>query len=214
MSGSIIPNPTSGMDWVPVDSGVLIEGFYVDMMALTNFEGFLDLFHTAMDGDGYLGLTRGGSTFSLEAEERIMEYDGRRVRSIGDSTFDSANPQIATTLLVHNPANKHRLLPRPVTTFDDIRYSVRTRLGTPTAEDHMEDLCWIREMKGGGYKIDVLFNARMTGGYEQTGSDMSESEMPAVFTGFARTWDDTAFAPAEEVIFPHPSQIAALTGGA
>jgi|GEM_PF-1790371 len=207
MAGVIRPNPTSGMPYVVMDSGVLIANFYKKMMAVTDYAGFIDLYHDEMDTENYLGITRGGTSSSLESDERIMEYDGRRVRSVGDSTVDSANPQISTTLLVHSVDNLQRVMPMSDVTFENGRYNIKTRLGTPTEADHMDDLCWIREMKGGGFKIGVLHKARNTADYSQTGADRSESEIPVTFTAFAKTWDDTAYAPMEEIIFPHPSQL-------
>ena len=207
MAGIVRPNPTMGMPDVVVDSGVLIQNMYEEIMAAENYEAFVDLYLKAMDEPRYMGITRGGTSSSLGTEERIMEYDGRRVRSVGDSTIDSSNPQISTTMLVHSIDNLQRVVPMADVTFEKGRYNIKSRLGTPTEADHMDDLCWIRETKGGGFKIQVLFKARNTHSYDQTGADKSESEIPVTFTAFAKTWDDTAYAPMEEIIFPHPSQL-------
>jgi len=169
----------------------------------TLYDALLTAWAEAMDTEDYLGITRGGTNSSLENESRVVEYDGRRVRSVGDFVVDSANPQISTTLLMHSVENLRRVMPMSDVQEDaGGKVTIRPRLGTPRPEDYMTSLSWVREMTNGDIKIVTIPYAINTENYTQTGADKSESEIPVTFTGNARKWDDTEYAPYEEVIFP------------
>lgn len=199
--GIIRPNPQMG--YLVPDSGVLIENFREKYIAVTSYDELIEAYLEAMDTEDYLGITRGGSSSSLELESRIVEYDGRRVRSVQDFTVDASTPQISTTLLVHNIGNMRRVYPMSDVVVDPATgaTTLRTRLGTPQESDYMESLSWIREMKNGDIKIITLFKAINTANPAETGADKSESEIACTFVGNARDWADTELAPVEIVVW-------------
>ena len=200
MAGVIRPNPQELRALVK-DSGVLLENFKARYDAIEDYDGILTAWAEEMDTDNYLGITRGGTNSNLENESRIVEYDGRRVRSVGDFSVDSANPQISTTLLMHTVENLRRVMPMSDVTEEGNKITLRPRLGTPRREDYMDSLSWVREMTNGDIKIVTLPIAINMGAYTQTGADRNESEIPVTFIGNAQSWDDTEYAPYEEVIF-------------
>jgi len=201
MAGVIRPNPQELAKLVK-DSGVLLENFKEIYDNITDYDALVTAWIAAMDTEDYLGITRGGTNTSLENESRIVEYDGRRVRSVGDFVVDSANPQISTTLLMHSVENLRRVMPMSdVSEEAGGKVTIKPRLGSPRPEDYMKSLSWVREMVNGDIKIVTIPYAINTENYSQTGTDKNESEIPVTFAGNARTWDDTEYAPYEEVIF-------------
>jgi len=199
---TIRPNPQ--MNKLTKDSGVLLEGFHEAVIEAKDYDELITAYLEAMDGKGYLGITRGGNQVTFEQASRTVEYDGRRVRSVGDFTVDSSTPQITTTLLIHHGDNLARIFPMSDVTVDSKTgmFSMRPRLGTPQAGDYMKDLSLVREMADGTIRIETIFNAINTASPTFTGADMSESECACTFVGNAASWDDTAHAPIEIIMFP------------
>lgn len=196
---NVRPNPV--MDYLTKDSGVLLENFKGKYDAATSYEDMVAAFVAAMDTEDYLGITRGGSSFSNENETRIVEYDGRRVRFVGDFSIDGATPQIETTLLVHSVENMRRVFPMADITEENGKYTLRPRLGSPRPGDYMDSISWVREQVNGDIEIVTLFNAINTANASETGADKSESEMAVTFVGNASGFEDTQYAPMEKIIW-------------
>lgn len=199
----IRPNP-QGLSAIVKDSGVLIENFKETYEAVENYDDLITAIDEAMETSDYLGVTRGGVAFSLENESRIVEYDGRRVRSVGDFTVDSANPQIVTKLLMHTKENLSRLFPMSDVIINPTSGMVKflPRLGTPQPSDYMTSLSWVRIMGNGDIKINTLINCINTASPAESGADKNESEIDMTFIGNALTYADTAYAPCEVILFP------------
>ena len=190
-------NPNLG--FLVQDAGVLLENFYELMMEAEDYDEFIDIYLEAMDTPSYLGITRGGTSINFEQEIRIIEYDYRRVRSVGDFVVDSATPQINATLLIQNTTNLQRIFPMSdvVKDTDKGTYSLRPRMGAPRPTDYMDNLCLVKEMVNGDIQVTTLFRAINTESVTMSGEDKSESEVACIFTGNARDWADTEFAPVE-----------------
>jgi len=191
--------PNVDLSYLVKDSGILLQDFYSEIETATDFEDLVDKIEAAMETDAYLGVTRGGTSTNFEMETRIVEYDGRRVRSVGDFVVDSSTPQIETTLLVQSDTNLQRIFPMCDTTIDTATgaFSLRPRMGTPLPEDYMEDLCLIKPLTNGDIQIIALFRAINTASVTMTGADKSESEVAVTFTGNARDFKDMKYAPVD-----------------
>lgn len=196
-----VARPFPVQDKMVMDSGILLEGIYDDLIAATDFEDAVDIILEAMDTKAYLGITRGGVSFNMASETRIREYDGRRVRFVGDFSVDGATPQIATNLLLQTVENLQRVTPMSDTVTVGGRTSIRPRLGSPRPEDYGTNLCWVRDFVDGSFKVDVLFNYINTSEGAQTGADKSESEMAVTFIGTAATFAETEYAPSEQIVW-------------
>lgn len=193
------PFPQQGK--MVMDSGILLEGIYDDLIAATDFDAAVDIILAAMDTPAYLGITRGGVSFNMAKETRIREYDGRRVRVIGDFSVDEATPQIETNLLLQTVDNLQRVTPMSDVVKVGGRVSIKPRLGAPREDDYGKDLCWVRDFVDGSFKVDVLFNYINTSEGNQTGADRSESEMAVTFIGTAASFEETEYAPSEQIIW-------------
>lgn len=182
------------------DAGVLIENFkdIYDADEAT-FESIITSLTTEMDGDNCLGITRGGNHFISEAEMRQIDFDGSRVRFVGDSVKDTVQPRIETTLLEFSLTNLKRIMPSSDVTTTGIKTVIRERLSIQAA-DYMKSLSWIRERSDGALLIFTLYNPMNTGSVDVTGTDKSEGELAVTFTGFNNDFADLSYAPYEMVI--------------
>lgn len=199
----IRPNP-QGLKFLVKDSGVLLEGIADDIRTAATFDAAITAVIAAMETEAYLGITIGGVTSTMESETRIVEYDGRRVRSVGDFTVDSANPQIVTKLKMHTVDNLSRVFPMSDITTDPTtkKTTLKPRLGTPQPADYMTDLVWVRNMGDGSLKFVILLNAINFGSPSESGADKAESELDVTFIGNAKDYADTEHAPMEIIIYP------------
>ena len=193
------PNPQ--MAKMVKDSGILIEGIYEDLKNATTYDEAATIILTAMETDQYLGITRGGVSYSVNNESRIVEYDGRRVRVLFDFTVDESTPQIETNLLIHDIGNLQRVYPMSDVIVDGEKTELIPRLGTPQPADYMPDLCWVRDFSDGSISVDVLLNAINTSPGNKTGADKSESELPVVFIGVAAHFSETEHSPTRMLQF-------------
>ena len=153
-----------------------------------------------MDSEDCLGITRGGNHFISEAEMRQIEFDGSRVRFVGDSVKDTVQPRLETTLLEFSDENLRRVMPSSDVTTENGKTVIRERLRIDPG-DYMESLTWVRERSDGVIILFTLFNPMNTGSVDVTGTDKSEGEMPVVFTGFNNDFADLDYAPYEMVEF-------------
>lgn len=199
----IRPNPI--MDELVQDSGVLIENFLEISEAATSYDELIDMYLEAMDTPDYLGITDGGVESSLENETRIREYDGKRVRSVGDFKVDSSSPQISTSLFVHSIENMRRVYPMSDVTTENGRTRLQPRLGSPRPEDYMKSVSWIREMVNGDIKVVHLLHAINTENPTETGADKEDSKLAVVFTANAASWNDTEYAPMIIDVWKRPT---------
>lgn len=196
-----------GFQKLGMDSGTLIEDFKEIYSAEDmTYDDLLDAIVEEMDSENCLGITRGGNHFISEAEMRQIEFDGSRVRFVGDSVKDTVQPRIETTLLEFNLENLRRIMPSSDVTTVAGKTVVRERLSIQPA-DYMKSLTWVRERADGAIILFTLFNPMNTGSVDVTGADKSEGEMSVTFTGFNNDFADLAYAPYELVIFEPETKI-------
>lgn len=190
-----------GFQKLGMDSGTLIENFKEIYDAPDmDYDKLLDAIITEMDSENCLGITRGGNHFISEAEMRQIEFDGSRVRFVGDSVKDTVQPRIETTLLEFNLENLRRIMPSSDVTTVAGKTVIRERLRIDQA-DYMTSLTWVRERSDGSIILFTLYNPMNTGSVDVTGADKNEGEMSVTFTGFNADFADLDYAPYELVIF-------------
>lgn len=194
---------TSGFQKLGVDSGTLIEDFKEIYDTVIDYNGLLDAILEEMDSVNCLGITRGGNHFVSEAEMRQIDFDGSRVRFVGDSKKDSVSPKIETTLLEFTLENLRRIMPSSVVTKVGIKTIIRERLNIQEG-DYMKSLTWIRERSDGALIFFTLFNPLNEGSVDVSGADKNEGELPVTFTAFNKDFSDLQYAPYELVIVEMP----------
>lgn len=190
-----------GFQKLGMDSGTLIEDFkdIYDAEDMT-YDKLIDAIVEEMDSENCLGITRGGNHFVSEAEMRQIDFDGSRVRFVGDSVKDTVQPSIETTLLEFNLENLRRVMPSSDVTTVAGKTVVRERLRIDSS-DYMKSLTWVRERSDGAILLFTLYNPMNTGSVDVTGEDKNEGEMSVTFTGFNNDFADMDYAPYELVIF-------------
>lgn len=196
----------SGFQKLGEDSGTLIEDFK-DIYDMTeDYNDILDAIIVEMDSPNCLGITRGGNHFISEAEMRQIEFDGSRVRFVGDSKKDTVAPRIETTLLEFTLENLRRVMPSSLVTKTGIKTVIRERLSIQDS-DYMKSLTWVRERSDGALIFFTIFNPLNEGSVDVTGADKNEGEMAVTFTAFNNDFADLAFAPYELVIIEKPAEV-------
>lgn len=85
-------------------------------------------------GERLLGATRGGSTFSIEQDVKVIEIDGARGNMKGARRVITSNAGIKCALLEMNTANLLMAIPGSTAT----NYTDTTDVPTPTAPTHDE----------------------------------------------------------------------------
>lgn len=193
-----------GFQRLGMDAGTLIENFKDIYDATTDYDDLIDKIITEMDSENCLGVTRGGNHFVSEAEMRQIEFDGARVRFVGDSVKDTVAPTIETTLLEFSLENLRRIMPSSDVTTEALtsgsKTVIRERLRIDEA-DYMKSLTWVRERSDGAIILFTLFNPMNTGNVDVTGEDKNEGELAVTFTGFNNDFADLDYGPYELVIF-------------
>jgi len=189
-----------GFKKLGLDSGALIEGFKEIYDTVSDYDDLLDKIIEELDSENCLGITRGGNHFISEATMRQIEFDGSRVRFVGDSVKDKVNPRIETTLLEFTIENLRRVMPSSDVTTTGGKTVIRERTRIDAA-DYMKSLTWVRERSDGAFVLFTLFNPMNQSNADVTGTDKSEGEMPVTFTAFNDDFKDMDYAPYELIIY-------------
>ena len=166
----------------------------------------------ALDNDeNRLGATRGGGEFHVTREMRQVEADGGRYRFVGDTSVDSADAYLSTTLLeTGNPEVLKAAIgtAEATTTGAKTVMKMRSRI---TENDYIPNLCWVGDVADGGFCIIHLLNAFNTTDLTLAFTDKNEATLPVEFHAFQSDVEDYDYAPYE-VIFLDVE--AGATGGA
>ena len=147
-----------------------------------------------------LGATRGGGEFHVAREMRQVEADGGRYRFVGDTTVDSADAYLSTTLLeAGNPKVMETAMgtAEVTTTGKKSLLKMRSRI---QESDYIKDLCWIGDVSDGGFCVIHLLNAFNTTDLTLTFADKNEATLPVEFHAFQDDVENYDYAPYE-VIF-------------
>jgi hypothetical protein len=182
------------------DSGTLIENFKEKYDTVQTLDDILDAYLLALDSPDCLGTTRGGNHFTSEAETRQREFDGSRMRFVGDFVKDAVNPQIETTLLAFNIDNLKRVIPSNETVTTGEKTVIREFMNV-CKQDYRPSLSWVRELTGNGILIFTIFNYINIAAVDITGEDKNEGEMACTFIGNNDDMFDMHYAPYEIVIY-------------
>lgn len=190
----------SGFQKLGVDSGTLIENFKETYDDIDDYNDILDAIIIAIDTPDCIGITRGGNHFISEAEMRQIDFDGSRVRFVGDSKKDSVAPRIETTMLEFTLENLRRVMPSSLVTTVGSKTTIRERLSIQDT-DYMKSLTWVRERADGAIILFTIFNPLNEGSVDVTGEDKNEGELAVTFTAFNKNFADLNYAPYELVIY-------------
>ena len=160
---------------VQTNAGVFVIG--IDPGTFDDLGSFKTALTEALkDRETCLGATRGGGSFSVTRDSRVIEADGRRFGFVGDRVVDSMEAVLSTTLIEIIPENVKRGLGaadvvdmswckkvQPRTNFDE--------------EDYLPVLTWVGDTNKGFLAI-TLYNALNTADFNYGFTDKGEGTLP------------------------------------
>lgn len=160
---------------VQINAGVFVLG--VDPGKMESKDAFLQALNTAVkDKTKCLGATRGGGSFSVTKETRVIEADGRRYGFKGDRVVDSMDAMISTTLIEIVPENIEHALAAA-----DIEDKTWCKAIMPRTEikdeDYIDVITWVGDTNK-GYIAITLYNALNTADMNYGFTDKGEGTLP------------------------------------
>jgi len=196
--GSLSALREATFDHLQLNCGIFLKNFSYDSLA--DAEALLAAVLNAIENNtGMLGATRGGGTFNVGREMRNPQVDGLRYRFKGGSYVDSADPQLATTLVETTPENFAMALGGTVTTSGK-----KKTVKMPTAlssGSYLTNLCWIGELADGALVLICLYNALNTADLTFTFQDKNEGALSVEFHACQSDVHEYDYAPFEIVFF-------------
>jgi hypothetical protein len=133
-----------------------------------------------------LGTTRGGNTFTIENEMRIMEFDGVRGQLIGSHRNLGSIPKITANIVEWKTQTFLDILPGAVrtdlsSTYDRITRTIRKLV----ASDYISNVAIVGECTTGDNELVVcgLYNAIQLENLEMPFNDKDETVGTVTFSG-------------------------------
>ena len=184
-----------------LNAGILIKDFdYADMATADAMKtAIANIVNGGADPAGeLLGATRGGGTFTVTREMRTPEIDGMRYGFKGSDFVDSTDVFLSTTLLEVTPDNIATLLATGTATTSGKKTTI-TMSTAITANDYLENVCWVGNLADGQLVLICLKNAINTADFTFTYTDKGEGTLAAEFHARQAAVDDYDEAPFEIV---------------
>lgn len=198
--GSLSALRPDTFDKLQLNVGLFLKNFKTTALAATDASALLTSIVAAISaGTQLLGVTRGGGTFTVGREMRDPDIDGLRYAYKGGKFVDSADPQLATTLVETTPENFATALGGTISTSGKI-----TTVKMPTALSngaYLDDLCWVGDLSDGRLVMICLYNAVNTADFTFTFTDKGEGAASVEFHGCQNNVADYDYAPFEVDFF-------------
>lgn len=124
-----------------------------------------------------LGPTRGGGVFTVTANIRDIEYDGRKGKTKGLQVVDEIDAQLTVT---HLDSSLDTLqMAMPYAKLDDGKIVCGSvSMGLIPEEAYLKNITMFCKTVGGEYKKIALFNALSEADFSLTAAPKGEGEMP------------------------------------
>lgn len=177
MAAATIPHKTSGL------TSTSVQNFLVDAGAVYINFGETD--------ERVLGATRGGNTFAIEQDIRLIEIDGIKGATKGARRVIESNARITAHLMELSSANLMMALPGSSSTPSDengVTVSGTThdkiqRLREISTADYLKNIAIVGKVQGTDARfVGILYNAMADGGFSIEQTDRDESVIEVQFT--------------------------------
>lgn len=139
-------------------------------------------------GQRILAPTRGGSSFVVEQDIRIIERDGSLGKEKGLRRIIREDAMLTVRLLDLSKENLHMALRGADLTSSTI---TSTQTGTISATEYLTNITWIGEDMEGKSRIITLFNAMSDNGLSINFEDKNEAVLEVVFSAHRNPADYT-----------------------
>lgn len=157
-----------------------------------------------------LGATINGGSFVLTREMRQREADGKRFRFVGDTSVDSGDPYLSTTL---KELGDPKVLKAAMGTAEMETSGQKTMIQVKTRieeSDYLTDLTWIGDITNMGYCVIHFPFAFNTADLNITFTDKGDATMPVEFHAFQGSVEDYDYMPFDMIILEPTATFTAV----
>lgn len=181
--GLTSPIRAAGFENLQLNAGIFLVNFNYSSIAnaaalKTAVQGVLT---NGTLGTDYLGMTRGGGTFTITREVRTPEVDGRRYAFKGDKFVDSMDGFLSTTLIEVTDAVIKRVMSTSDIATNGLKKTITFHTAIDVNTDYIDHLCWVGDMADGRFVLIEIDNAFNTNDFVFTFADKNEGTLPVEF---------------------------------
>jgi hypothetical protein len=139
-------------------------------------------------GERILAPTRGGNTFTVEQDVRVIERDGALGKEKGLRRVVTENAMLTVRLLDFSLDNLKLALAGSTVSGQVVTSTLN---GSINASEYFKNVTWIGTDMAGKNKVIKLFNALADNGLNIDATDKDESVLEVVFAGHRDPQDNT-----------------------
>ena len=151
-------------------------------------------------GAKLLGATRGGGSFKVNRDARVIDADGKRYGFKGDTVVDSVDAMLSTTMIETTLENIQAALPGAAITGSSPKRTLKLKTAIATT-DYLTNIIWFGDIASGQVVAIKLDNALNENDFELAFVDKGEGTIAVEFHAKQSTVDDYDYAPFEVVEF-------------
>lgn len=131
-----------------------------------------------------IGATRGGSTFSIETEYRVMDVDGAKGPVKGGRRITRVTAKMEVNFIEFSPALISLALPGSTTTQEPATHAEIKRALQLALKNYSDSVALLGEVSGSDSRpiVCILKNVLADGNFEVAASDNDESVLKVQFT--------------------------------
>lgn len=205
--GLTSPIRAAGFENLQLNAGIFLVNFNYSSIAnaaalKTAVQGVLT---NGTLGTDYLGMTRGGGTFTITREVRTPEVDGRRYAFKGDKFVDSMDGFLSTTLIEVTDAVIKRVMSTSDIATNGLKKTITFHTAIDVNTDYIDHLCWVGDMADGRFVLIEIDNAFNTNDFVFTFADKNEGTLPVEFHAHQGDVLDYDTLPCRIVFFDQAS---------
>ncbi len=205
--GLTSPIRAAGFENLQLNAGIFLVNFNYSSIAnaaalKTAVQGVLT---NGTLGTDYLGMTRGGGTFTITRAVRTPEVDGRRYAFKGDKFVDSMDGFLSTTLIEVTDAVINRVMSTSDIATSGLKKTITFHTAIDVNTDYIDHLCWVGDMADGRFVLIEIDNAFNTNDFVFTFADKNEGTLPVEFHAHQGDVLDYDTLPCRIVFFDQAS---------
>ncbi len=145
-----------------------------------------------LENERMIGVTRGGSEFTVTNTIRDIEHDGRKGKTKGLQVVESQEAKLKLTTLTSSQENIALAIPGCEVIDDDGKTVITNGDNTVISEDdYVENITSFAKTLDGKYKKIAIFNAMHEGGFTSKAQQKAEGEIALEFDAHFNPYDVT-----------------------
>lgn len=194
-------------DNLQFDAGVLF--INLDISSAKTAQELFELVKAAPE-DNRLGVTRGGISFTSEAEWREIEFDDNPGPFMGSSEKGIATVTLETTLIEATPENtKLAMGTADIIEVDGVTV-VQERDYIDILKDYIPKLLLVARKGKDKFNVIEMDNVISTGGYNEQTNSEGETEISITLQATREDMDTVGDLPYRKLFFPVATETAPI----